>query len=227
MIERQELQMLKDKGYKFDDPFDVIKIFEKKISDYTGAPYVTVTDCCTHSLELCLRYKLKNGESIDSIALPNKTYLSVPMTCYKLGIAVQFTQEDWKGYYKLGDTNILDMALRFTKDCYVPGSESCLSFGNKKVVRINRGGAILTDDKDAHEYYQLARYDGRDLSKRPWGTQESFPVIGYHYNLSCEDCARGILLMDKLAENGTHNKDAADNVQDFYPDLSKLDLNLI
>lgn len=226
MIERQELTILKQKGYEFDDPFDVIKIFEKKISDYTGAPYVTVTDCCTHSLELALRYKLNSGEGIQSITLPTKTYLSVPMMCYKLGIRVQWSEKDWKGYYNLQPTNVVDMALRFTKDCYVAGTESCLSFGNKKVLKIHRGGAILTDNKDAHDYYQLARYDGRDLSKRPWDTQESFNVIGYHYNLSCEDCARGILLMDELAENGPHNKDAADNVQDYYPDLSKLNLRI-
>jgi dTDP-4-amino-4,6-dideoxygalactose transaminase len=224
MIERQELELLKENGYVFNDPFDVITMFEKKISDYTGARYVTVTDCCTHSLELCLRYRLLQGQKIDKIILPKKTYLSVPMMCHKLGIAIEWSDETWKGFYHLKPTNVIDMALRFTKDCYVPGSDSCLSFGNKKVLKVNRGGAILTDDKDAHDYYQLARYDGRDLSNRPWELQKSFDVIGYHYNLSCEDCARGILLMDDLARTGLYNKDASEDIQDYYPDLSKLNI---
>ena len=51
-LQRQEINHLKELGYKWDDLFDIIKIFENKISKYTGAPYVTVTDCCTHALEL-------------------------------------------------------------------------------------------------------------------------------------------------------------------------------
>jgi len=51
-LERQEIKYLKELGYKWDSLFDIIKMFEGKISKYTGAPYVTVTDCCTHALEL-------------------------------------------------------------------------------------------------------------------------------------------------------------------------------
>jgi len=224
MLERPELPLLKESGYDFSDPFDVIKIFEKKISDYTGAPYVTVTDCCTHSMELCLRHRMNKGEKIDVLELPCRTYLSLPMMASKLGINYKWQDKNWSGYYYLKPTNIVDMAIRFTKDCYIPGTDCCLSFGSKKVLKIYRGGAILTDDADAHAYYQKARSDGRDLDYRPWDRQPEFDTVGYHYNLSCEDCARGVLLMDFLAKEGSHNPDAMINCESQYPDLSKLKL---
>jgi len=225
MIERPEFGMLRDSGYEFEDPFDVMKIFEDKISAYTGAPYVTVTDCCTHSLELCLRYRLLQGEQIESLEIPCRTYLSIPMTLEKLNIKYTWHDEKWQGFYYLKPTNIVDMAIRFTKDCYIKGTDCCLSFGNKKVLRVYRGGAILTDDKNAHDYYQKARSDGRDLKHRPWQTQANFDTLGFHYNLSCEDCARGVLLMDDLARSGSHNPDAMSDVDDYYPDLRTIGLS--
>lgn len=218
--ERQEINHLRHLGYKWDDLFDIIKMFEDKISKYTGAPYVTVTDCCTHALELSFRY-LQTKVKIDKVSLPAYTYLSVPMMLEKLDIHYELTDHDWQGYYKLEPTNVIDMAIRFTKDCYVPGSFSCVSFGNKKVLRILRGGAIMTDNKEAHEWLQKARYDGRDINNVPWHKQRSFDT-GYHYNLCVEDCARGIILMDELAKGGQTNADSMTNAKLSYPDLSKI-----
>ena len=48
--------------------------------------------------------------------------------------------------------------------------------------------------------------------------------IGYHYNLSIEDCARGILLMDELAKFGPINKDSVDNCAVTYPNLKTVTL---
>ena len=219
-LERQEINHLKELGYIWDDLFDIIKIFEDKISKYTGAPYVTVTDCCTHALELSLRYLQTKGK-VDGVSLPAYTYLSVPMMLEKLDIPYELLDQDWQGYYQLEPTNVIDMAIRFTKDCYVPGSFSCASFGNKKVLKILRGGAIMTDNKEAHKWLQKARYDGRDLSKVPWPTQEAFET-GYHYNLCVEDCARGIILMDELAKNSDTNPDSITNAKSSYPNLSSI-----
>ena len=224
MIQRPELQMLKENGYVFDDPFDVISMFEKKIADYTGAPYVTVTDCCTHALELCLRYKQLIGEKIPKLKIPAYTYISVPMMIRKVGEEFEWHKDLWNGFYYLAPTNIIDMAVRFTKDCYIPKTECCLSFQNKKVLKINRGGAILTDNKQAHDYYQLASRDGRNFKFKPWATQQNFNTLGYHYNLTSEDCARGILLMDELSQHGPNNPDAFDDCKKYYADMSLLDL---
>jgi dTDP-4-amino-4,6-dideoxygalactose transaminase len=139
----------------------------------------------------------------------------------KLGVDFEMLDQDWKGYYKFEPTNVIDMAVRFTKDCYVPDSFSCVSFGNKKVLKILRGGAIMTDNKQAHEWLQKARYDGRDLNNVPWHEQQAFD-IGYHYNLCVEDCARGIILMDELAKNGDTNPDSMTNAKSYYPNLSSI-----
>lgn len=219
-IERQEINYLKHLGYKWNDLFDIIKIFEKKISQYTGAPYVTVTDCCTHALELSFRY-LQTKDKMDKVSLPAYTYLSVPMMLKKLNIDYKLLDKNWQGYYRFEPTNVIDMAIRFTKDCYVPGSFSCVSFGNKKVLKILRGGAIMTDNNEAHQWLQKARYDGRDISNVPWHTQDSFDV-GYHYNLSIEDCARGIILMDELAKSGKINADSMTDAKSSYPNLSEI-----
>ena len=219
-IERQEINHLKSLGYKWNDLFDIVKMFENKISDYTGAPYVTVTDCCTHALELSFRY-LQTKQDIDKVSFPAYTYLSVPMMLEKIDIKYELLDQQWSGYYQFEPTNIIDMAIRFTKDCYVPGSFSCLSFGGKKVLKILRGGAVMTDDPEAHDWLQRARYDGRDISNVPWDTQKKFDT-GYHYNLSIEDCARGIILMDELAKNGKINPDSMQDSKEEYPDLSKI-----
>lgn len=219
MLERPEINQLKDKGYTWDQPFDIVRLFENKLSAYTGAPYVTVTDCCTHAIELCLRYE----RPIDKLQLPKHTYLSLPMTLSKLNIAFEFVDKDWTGYYYLAPTKIVDMAARLDKECYIANTHSCLSFGHKKVLEILRGGAILTDNREAHEYFQTARYDGRDINNVPWTKQKEYN-IGYHYNLSIEDCARGILLLDQIT-NVTYNKDLFTDCKSYYPDLSKIKIN--
>ena len=36
--------------------FDVVGEFEQEIARFFGAPYAVAVDCCTHGLELCLRF---------------------------------------------------------------------------------------------------------------------------------------------------------------------------
>ena len=36
--------------------FDIINKFESKVAKYFGAKYGIAVDCCTHGIELCLRY---------------------------------------------------------------------------------------------------------------------------------------------------------------------------
>jgi dTDP-4-amino-4,6-dideoxygalactose transaminase len=36
--------------------FEKIVEFESALAKFTGAPYAVMTDCCTHAIELCLRY---------------------------------------------------------------------------------------------------------------------------------------------------------------------------
>ena len=169
--------------------YETITDFEKVISDYTGAPYVVLTDCCTHALEICFRYK-----NPGPVTCSANTYISVPMMLHKLNIPFFFDHEPWEYEYRFAPSNIYDSARAFDKGMYRAGALQCLSFGYSKRLEIGHGGAILTNKK--HEYQAMKRmaYDGRDLSISPWQDQVKFSV-GYHYNMRLEDAARGMWLM--------------------------------
>ena len=85
--------------------FQIIADFEKEVAKFFGAPYAVAVDCCTHGLELCLRYK---GAS--KITVPKHTYLSVPMLADKLNLELEWVDEKWQDYYYLTD-DIIDAAV--------------------------------------------------------------------------------------------------------------------
>jgi len=174
--------------------FDKIKKFEEELAEFTGAPYAIMTDCCTHAIELCLRY-----DQVQEVIMTPYTYLSIPMTMHKLGIKYSYNNESWIGEYPFGLTRIWDSARRLEKDMYRPGTMQCLSFGHTKPLHIGHGGAILLDDKAAYDKIIRMRYDGRDLNISPWQDQKEF-TIGYHYKPSIEDAVQGLALLQGLKE---------------------------
>ena len=87
---------------KVSDPFHAVEHFEDTIAKFYGAKYGIATDCCTHAIELCLRY-----EGYDKITLPEHTYISIPMTCEKLGLDWRFDNIEWYDQYHLGGTILL------------------------------------------------------------------------------------------------------------------------
>ena len=72
--------------------FNDIHRFEVALAEFTGAPYAIMTDCCTHAIELCLRY-----DKIREVMITPYTYLSLPMTFHKLGI-----KEHDEVFYEMG-----------------------------------------------------------------------------------------------------------------------------
>ena len=104
--------------------FDSISRFEVALAEYTGAPYVIMTDCCTHAIELCLRY-----ERPANVAFTAFTYLSIPMLMHKLSIPYRYIPEDWTGEYRFHGTRIWDSARRLEPGMYQSGMMQCLSFG--------------------------------------------------------------------------------------------------
>jgi len=196
--------------------YDNLTKFEAMLSEYTGAPYVVLTDSCTHAIELCLRYK-NPGPCV----VPAHTYLSIPMTFHKLGVPYYYdTHNDWQYEYRLAPSNIWDSARAFDRGMYRADALQCLSFGHSKRLEIGHGGAILTNKK--HEYTALKQmaYDGRDLDVTPWQKQASFSV-GYHYGMRLETAKRGI----EMLTNG--------NLKDLqtqavtYPDCSLLKIDTL
>ena len=75
--------------------FKTVSDFENEIATWFGSPYGVAVDCCTHGIELCLRY-----QQIECITIPKRTYLSVPFLADKLGIELRWKNEHWEDYYK-------------------------------------------------------------------------------------------------------------------------------
>lgn len=167
--------------------------FESRLAEYTGAPYVVVTDGCTHAIELAMRYNQINYTEFTAY-----TYLSIPQTISQLGIRYELTDEVWSGEYQFRFTNIWDSARRLEPDMYRPGQMQCLSFGIGKPIQIGKVGAILLDDFAAYQTLSRMRSDGRDLRVKPWQDQKTFE-IGYHYCPTLEDCDRGIQALKNFA----------------------------
>ena len=174
--------------------FEKILEFETALAEFTGAPYVVMTDCCTHAIELCMRY-----DRVVACAFTPFTYLSIPMLMHKLGIKYHYevgTPAQWIGEYHFRKTRIWDSARRLEQDMYRRGQIQCLSFGHDKPLPIGRGGAILLDDEAAYQAILRMRYDGRDLTFKPWNAQKEFRV-GYHYKPTIEEAERGMKLLKR------------------------------
>ena len=172
--------------------FDIVDEFEKRIADFFGSPYAVAVDCCTHGLELCLRLS-----QVQSIKVPHRTYLSVPLLAEKLKIKREWKDENWKDYYFLTDTTsrwkIIDAAVLWERNSYIAGTYMCISFQFQKHLSLGRGGVILTDSETSAEELKKMSYDGR-IPAVPW-REQNIETIGYHYYMTPETAQKGL---DKL-----------------------------
>lgn len=185
--------------------------FESALAEYTGAPYVVATDCCTHALELCFRY-----DAIKQTKFTAYTYLSVPMIMRHLGIEFGFKDQYWVGEYQFENTRIWDSARRLEPGMYRPGQFQCLSFGWTKPLEIGKAGAILTDDAEAYKLLSRQRSDGRDLNI-PWMDETNELVLGWHYCPTLETCQRGVDMLPYVKPQNQHW---------VYPDLRIMPFDL-
>jgi dTDP-4-amino-4,6-dideoxygalactose transaminase len=185
--------------------------FENKVSEFFGAPYGIAVDCCTHGVELCLRYT--NAKSMSS---PNRTYLSIPFLSQKLNIDLIWKNYDWEDYYYVTD-KIIDAAVLWEKDSYIPNTFMCISFQFQKHLSLGRGGIILTDDKPSAIELKKMSYDGR-LPDIPW-REQNISSIGYHYYMAPEIAEIGLNKLDK-AINTKPKKWSVNE----WPDLTKMDI---
>jgi len=169
--------------------FYAVEEFEQKVADFYGAPYGIAVDCCTHALELCLRYK-----EVKSFSTPCRTYISVPFLAKKLNIDFRWRDEDWQDYYHLGNTNIIDAAVFWKKNGYIADTLMCLSFQFRKHLNVGRGGMILTDDPVTAVELKKMSYDGR-IPDVPW-REQNINSIGYHYYMTPETAQLGLSKLD-------------------------------
>jgi len=189
--------------------FEVVEEFEKKIAEFFGAPFAVMTDSCTHAIELCLRYREQ-----DHICCPNHTYLSIPMLAKKLNIKLSFNDRDWNDYYWL-DHEIIDAAVLWKKDSYLPNTFMCVSFQYQKHLSLGRGGIILCDKRNDALQLKKMSYDGR-LPNIPWRDQD-IDTMGYHYYATPETAALGLQKLPEAIATEPR-KWSVEN----WPDLTKM-----
>lgn len=192
---------------------EFIEMFEEELCKYTGAKYCVLTDSCTNAIFLSLEY-LQNTAHIPwearDIKIPKNTYVGVPHSIINANFTVTFTDEKWKGTYRLGNTPIIDSAVDFHKGMYPgDGTMQCISFQQKKRLNIGKGGAILLDNADAYERLKMLAHDGRSnyLEMKYWGQ-------GWHMNMTPDDAAKGVLILNQI--------DLRPDIQGSYLDYKDL-----
>jgi len=192
--------------------FQVITEFENKIAEFFGSKYAIAVDSCTHGLELCLRYTKET-----KINVPKRTYLSVPFLAKKIGIQLEWRDENWENYYTLnyGDRKIIDAAVLWEKNSYIPNTFMCVSFQYQKHLSLGRGGIILLDNQIDYISLKKMSYDGR-LPNIPWREQD-IDTVGFHYYMTPETAKMGL---DKL-ENAINTHPRQWVITD-WPDLTQM-----
>ena len=191
--------------------FQVIAEFEKEIASFFGASYGVAVDCCTHALELCLRYT-----DAEHISVPANTYISVPFLAKKLNIDMSWREEEWVDYYSLTE-KVIDAAVLWKENSYVPGKFMCISFQFRKHLNLGRGGIILIDDIEAKTELKKMSYDGRSPDI-PW-REQNISSIGYHYYMTPETATMGLEKLDKAINTQPKEWSVGE-----WPDLRKMDV---
>ena len=214
-LKEYALEELKNQGYEIDTPWDAVALFESKVAEYAGSNYAIAVDNCTDALFLCIKY-LKCDETKQVITVPKRTYVSGPMTIHNAGCQFEFENLEWEGMYQLKPYPIYDSALRFTKGMYVKDSFQCLSFHRKKILKLTKGGMILTNDSTAADWFKAVRVKGRHPHNDTLYINEVFTEMGWNMYMPPEYAARGLLIFNNLPEK---NKDAGGS--NLYHDLTK------
>ncbi len=189
--------------------FDKVEKFENKIAEFFGSPYAVAVDCCTHGIELCLRY-----QNFSYINVPKRTYISIPFLAKKLRISLKWKDENWQDYYYL-TPNIIDAAVLWKPNSYIPNTFMNISFQFRKHLALGRGGCILTDNKKVALELKKMSYDGR-LPNIPW-REQNIETMGYHYYMTPETANLGI---EKLPD-AIKTKPKQWTIND-WPDVSKM-----
>lgn len=189
--------------------FAVVAEFERQVAAFAGAKHGVAVDSCTSALFLSMKYLDVNTE----VAVPARTYISVPMQVLHAGGSVIFEDVPWSGAYALEPYPIWDSAKRFRRGMYA-GGLYCVSFHMRKLLGIGRGGMVLTDDATAAAWLRRARFDGRN-GEVPF-MEDKVESLGWNCYMLPEQAARGLQLLE-----GLRSAELPD-LYDPYPDLREM-----
>lgn len=189
--------------------FDVVGEFEQMLCSFFNSPFAIAVDSCTHGVELALRYT-----NAKKISCPKRTYLSVPFLSKKLNIDLEWRDENWLDYYYITQ-NVIDAAVLWKKNSYIPGTFMGISFQYQKHLSLGRGGALLLDDEKAYTQIKKMSYDGR-LPNLPWREQD-IDTFGLHYYMTPETAQNGVNKFQKAIETPPRQWVVSD-----WPDLTEM-----
>lgn len=195
--------------------------FEKALAKYTGSPYCVCLDNCSNAIFLSLVYQ---NVASKHIIIPSHTYPSVPCEIIHAGATVGFSEwmndgDKLCGSYRLGETRTIDSALSFTHNMYIPDTFMCLSFtGPYKRLKLGKGGAILTDNKKAYEWFKRARFSGR---REKSYFNDKLDMLGWNFYMLPELSAKGLSLMPQFYERDGVTPIKFRDIELSYPDLNK------
>ena len=172
-------------------------MFEDEIADFTGSKYAVSVDSCTNAIFLICKYL-----NVSEVIIPSKTYLSVPQSIIHAGGKVIFDKStdtnNWKGIYQLKPYPIFDAAKRLKRDMYINDSFMALSCHIKKLLPISKGGMILTNDKDAFDWFKKARYEGRSEKKYK---DDDIKFLGWNMYMTPQQAAHGLALLQNYIDD--------------------------
>ncbi len=208
--------------------YRVVDAFEAELCDYTGAPFAVAVNSCTNALLLALTWERKKeplGIPRRPISLPKRTYIGVLQSVLNAGWNVEWRSDDWArnwqfdGWYRLGPAPVFDFARNLVRGMYTEemmracSASTCLSFHAAKQLPIGRGGAILTDNEEAAEWFRAARMDGR----APGDVRDPvFPA--FHCPMPPDVAARGLDVLSRWNDRGYSPPPLP---HEDYPDLSQ------
>jgi dTDP-4-amino-4,6-dideoxygalactose transaminase len=190
------------------NPYQVVKDFEQTIADFAGSRFAVAVDSCTNALFLCCKYL-----EVETVSIPNRTYVSVPCSIIHAGGSVEFEDYNWHGTYQLKPYPIFDAACQLIRRMYQEKTYQCISFSSNKPLNIGKGGMILHDDPVADKWLRMARYEGRNEVSI---LEDEFVMLGWNMYMTPEMAARGLLLSSHLKDEKI--------VYPQYPDLSKFEI---
>lgn len=112
---------------------EFVRMFERRLSEYTGFAEAVCVDCCTNGILIALELYRREGRiSKDQILdIPAQTYMSVPMTLANNGWKIRLIDSAWYGRYQIGQTSVYDAATDFDRGMasrYPAEAVACVGF---------------------------------------------------------------------------------------------------
>lgn len=205
------------KSYHIEDSWDWVTHFEQEVAQFCGSKYAIACDSNSNAIRLLLHYLNIRNQYIE---IPANTYVSIPNQIILSGNTPVFKDILWEGMYDIGNTGIVDAATCFYKNMYINDTYTVLSFHLKKIIKIGKGGMILTNDDKFEKWARPMIYDGRH--KEVLYADDEFECIGWHMYMTPEEARKGLMLFNEFKNE--NNPTTICGGSNTYKDISKFSI---